>query len=138
MPPRYSTAAASQATPAITSPCVHAAWLICRVRSASSAPRAGRRFFSWKWRMRLSASMPAPKSSRKSSTFMALPGPLSLDRLHPVFPGDQQHIRRPLGEEAHADHPGDGADLGLQLRGIHDAQVMHVQDVVAVVGGEAL
>src|SRR5690349_2104365 len=49
---------------------------------------------------------------------------------------EQQQVRRAPREQADADHAGELVEVGLERDRVGDVQVAHVEDDVAVVGGE--
>src|SRR5215472_13329151 len=51
---------------------------------------------------------------------------------------DQQLIRGPLREQAHGHHSGDLVELTLEGHRIGDGQAVDVENLVAVIGDEAL
>ncbi len=61
-----------------------------------------------------------------------------LDRLYPLLGTEDEHIRGAQGEDAGGDDASDVVDLLLQSHRFHDAQVVHIEDDVAVVGDEIL
>ena len=64
-------------------------------------------------------------------------GPL-LQHLHAARAADQQHVGRPVREDADRHDARDLVEARLQLERIRDLQIVHVEDVIAVVGDEVL
>src|SRR5258708_24728635 len=63
---------------------------------------------------------------------------VGVERLHAVGGADQDHVGAAPRKQAVGDRAGDVVDLRLHLGWIEDAQVLDVEDDVAVVGREAL
>src|SRR3984885_7980994 len=51
---------------------------------------------------------------------------------------DDQQIGGTLGEQSDRDPPGDLIDARLHRHRVGDQQVMHIEDVIAVIGGDSL
>src|SRR5918993_117152 len=91
-------------------------------------------------KIRSLATRPAATENGKRSLFreMRLGRRSALQCLDSAVAGDQKDVRAAACEQADLDHPDQQADLALQLRGIDDLQVVHVEDFIAVVGLETL
>ena len=57
---------------------------------------------------------------------------------YPSLMPQQQHIGRTQREQAVGDDAGDVVELGFEFGGFHDAEVVHVDNQVAVIGGVAI
>src|SRR5262245_28471910 len=82
---------------------------------------------------------PAPRLQRRGVHALVLRGLfLCSESVDAFVTGDDKNVGTSLREQPHRYHSHDLIDLALERDGVGDLQVMHVEDVVAVVRGDVL
>ena len=63
---------------------------------------------------------------------------MDLQRIHAGVTTNQQYVRRPLGKQSVADHPGYLIEFRFDLCRFENVEIVDIQNDIAVVGGKSL